>query len=308
MPDESQPAMRKSLEAMVPFLVGRHITDYLSLIQACWGFRPCHPSALAGLEGALLDAYARHQDLPLYRLFSRLGPGLEGRKPRVIETDLTLSVAPPVALFFHAKAAWKKGFRRLKIKLGKDSAEKNAQRLLAVHQAVPRAELLADGNQGMNLSEALRMSEILKDTAVPLLFLEQPFPKHDLISMRKFRRKSRIPLLADESVLAPADARRVLESGAADGVVIKLAKSGILGALEIIQITRRLKKKLAISCMEESKLGLAASVHLACATGVFSWVDLDSVFLLEPSREKGGFHIQGSRLSVAGIRSGIGIP
>jgi len=48
-----------------------------------------------------------------------------------------------------------------------------------------------------------------------------------------------------------------------------VAKSGLLGALDIIQIARRFKKRLSIGCMEESKVGIAASVHLACGTGVF---------------------------------------
>ena len=140
-----------------------------------------------------------------------------------------------------------------------------------------------------------------------LNFLEQPFPKHDLPSMRTFRKKCRVPLMADESVLTPADAQRVFDSGAADGVVIKIAKSGVQGALDIMQIARRSGKTLAIGCMEESKLGLAASVHLACGTGAFDWIDLDSVFLLDEPPLRGGFRMSGPRLSVAGVRSGIGI-
>jgi hypothetical protein len=53
-------------------------------------------------------------------------------------------------------------------------------------------------------------------------------------------------------------------------------------------------------------VGLAASVHLACGTGVFEWVDLDSVFLLEAKPPRGGFKIRGAQLSVAGSGPGIG--
>jgi L-alanine-DL-glutamate epimerase-like enolase superfamily enzyme len=176
-----------------------------------------------------------------------------------------------------------------------------------VHRAAPRALLVADGNQGMNASQALNLVHRLAKTKVRLEFFEQPFPKHDLPLMRAFRKKSKIPLFADESVLTPSDAMRVFDTGAADGVVIKLAKSGLLGALDIIQAARRFGKKLAIGCMEESKLGLAASVHLACGTGIFEWVDLDSVFLIDEPVKRGGFRVNGARLSVAGIRSGIGM-
>ena len=100
---------------------------------------------------------------------------------------------------------------------------------------------------------------------------------------------------------------RAFEADAADGVNIKVAKSGLLGALDIIHIAQRFKKRLAIGCMEESKVGLAASVHLACGTGAFEWVDLDSVFLLEPTGQRGGFHMKGPKYSVKGIGPGIGL-
>src|SRR6185369_16593383 len=121
----------------------------------------------------------------------------------------------------------------------------------------------------------------LKREQIAITFLEQPFRKHDLRAMRVFRQRTHIPLFADEAVLSAADAVRLFESEAADGINIKVAKSGLLGALDIIHIAQRFKKRLAIGCIEESKLGLAASVHLACGTGAFEWADLDSVFLLE---------------------------
>src|SRR5207248_2219675 len=119
--------------------------------------------------------------------------------------------------------------------------------------------------------------------------------------------RCKVPLFVDESVLTAEDANRVLGREAADGINIKIAKSGILGALDIIQVAKHYKKRVAIGCMEESKLGLAASVHLACGAGLFDWVDLDSVFLLESSTVRGGFSVRGSKLSVKGIKAGIGI-
>jgi L-alanine-DL-glutamate epimerase-like enolase superfamily enzyme len=299
MAGETQQAMERALKELVSELREHDIRDYRSLIQTCWRKQPYHPTAVSAMENALLDVYTRWKQEPLYKFL--------GGKKTSVETDLTLSVGKPTDLFKLAKAAGKKGFHRFKIKLAGDSSAKDAERILAVHRAMPRAALVADGNQGLNASQALDLVHRLSRANVELQFLEQPFPKHDLPLMRTFRKKSRVPLMADESVLTPADAVRVFDSGAADGVVIKLAKSGMLGALDIIQTARRFQKKLAIGCMEESKLGLAASVHLACGAGVFDWVDLDSIFLLEKSAQRGGFRVNGARLSVAGIHSGIGI-
>jgi len=299
MPGESQAAMTRVLTDMMPELRGKAIDDYRSLVAITWRFQSFHPTAAAAMECALLDAYCRWKAQPLCEFFG-------GRMQR-IETDFTLSAGSPEAMDRAARAASRRGFRRLKLKLPSASPAENAQRVQAVHQAAPRALLIADGNQGFVLSQALELIRLLERRRIHLVFFVQPFRRHDVRAMRLFRQRCRVPLFADESVLTAADALRLFEAEAADGLNIKVAKSGLLGALDIIQMARRYDKRLAIGCMEESKLGLAASVHLACGTGAFEWTDLDSVFLLKASNRRGGFLIKGPRLSVEGIGPGIGM-
>jgi len=299
MPGESQENMVKALRSLIPELHGKPIENYRELVAACWRLQNYHPTAAAGMECAILDAYTRSLNQPLSDFL--------GGKNVPIETDLTLSLGSPKELFKLAKGAVKKGFRRLKVKVGGVSPADDCERMKAVHKAAPRATLVADGNQGFGLSQAVDFIHRLKRDMIPILFLEQPFRKHDLRTMRLFRQRTHVPVFADEAVLSAADAVRLFEAEAADGVNIKVAKSGLLGALDIIHIAQRFKKRLAIGCMEESKLGLAASVHLACGTGAFEWVDLDSIFLLSATPGRGGFLMKGPKYSVQGIRSGIGM-
>src|SRR5258708_3521471 len=231
MPNETQANMERGMKELAPEIREKDIHDYRSLIQTCWQRQPYHPTAVAALESAILDAYTRVKGQALYQFL--------GGKKTSVESDLTLSVATPAKLYQSAKTAYKKGFHKLKIKLAGDSPQKDAERLIAVHRAAPRAILVADGNQGMNASQALELVHRLAKAKVNLKFFEQPFPKHDLPLMRAFRKKSKVPLYADETVLTPADAAKVFESGAADGVVIKLAKSGLTGTLDIIPTARR---------------------------------------------------------------------
>lgn len=298
MRSESQQTMLRVMREIIPELRGKGIEDYKDLIALCWRLQPYHPTATAALECAILDAYSRTQGMSLAKFF--------GGKKNSVESDLTLSVAPPETLEATAREAARKGFKRLKVKLS-GQAPLDGERLLAVHRGAPKAELVADGNQGFSLSGALELARRAEKGGIKLAFFEQPFPKHDIRSMKLFTNRSHVALFADESVLTPSDALKLFEASAAHGVIVKVAKSGLLGALEIIKIAQRYKKRLGIGCMEESKTGLAASVHLACGTGVFEWVDLDSVFLLEPTRLRGGFTTKGATLSVAGIKSGIGI-
>jgi L-Ala-D/L-Glu epimerase len=299
MRSESQANLQRALRELIPELRGQPIDRYRDLAARCWRLQRFHPTAAAAMECALVDAYTKEKEQPLFRFF--------GGKKQKIETDLTLSIAEPAALAIQAKAAVKRGFRRLKIKLAGNAPDKDFERLQAVRQAAPAALLVADGNQGFRVTQAVELVKRLERAGIKLHFFEQPFGKHDFPSMRQFRNRCKLPLFADESVFTAADAIRLFESGAADGVNVKVAKSGLLGCLDIIRIAERFQKRLAIGCMEESKLGLAASVHLACGTGVFEWVDLDSVFLLEPSRLRGGFTIKGAKLSVSGALPGVGL-
>ena len=299
MPSESQENMVLAIKSMIPELRGKMIENYRELVATSWRLQPLHPTAASAMESAILDAYTRTLDQPLADFL--------GGRNAVIETDLTLSLVAPKELFKLAKDAAKKGFRRIKVKLGGASPEEDCERMKAVHKGAPRATLVADGNQGFGLSQAVDFIHRIKREQIAITFLEQPFRKYDLRAMRLFRQRTHVPVFADEAVLSAADAVRLFEAEAADGVNIKVAKSGLLGALDIIHIAQRFKKRLAIGCMEESKLGLAASVHLACGTGVFEWVDLDSVFLLAPTPPRGGFLIKGPKFSVKKNLPGIGM-
>lgn len=295
---ESQQRMQAALEALIPDLRGRPVDDYRPLVELIWRRSRFHPTAAAAMETALLDAVARHRGQSLARFLS-------GKTPVTIESDLTLSLGEPNDMAAAAARAARQGFRRFKLKLSGRS-KPDLERVAAVHQAVPRARLVLDGNQGFRMAEALQLARGLQRQAASIQFFEQPFPRLDLKSMRLFRQRTKLAVFADEAVLSADDAVRVFSANAADGVNVKVAKSGLMGALDIIKVAERFKKRLAIGCMEESKAGLAPSVHLACGTGVFEWIDLDSFWLLDAPPGRGGFRVRGPRYSVAGIRAGAG--
>lgn len=301
-PEKMTAAIRRA-EAVIR---GKPVSDYPHLTRAIWRHIGSTPTAAAALECALWDAAATFHKTPLWKLMG-LGPGLRpAGATKKIKTDLTLSVATPDEVARAAKSAWAQGFRRLKVKLSGDPRV-DWVRLKAVRSVAPRARIVADGNQGFDLKGALDLAMRLQHTGVRIEFFEQPFHRLDLRSMSAFRRRCRLPLWADESVRSLADARRLIRAGAVDGLNIKVAKTGLLESLAIIRLARRHKIKLGIGCMEESKLGLAASVHLACGTGAFDWVDLDSAHLIKGPQTAGGFTMKGPRLTVTGTRPGIGI-
>ena len=125
--------------------------------------------------------------------------------------------------------------------------------------------------------------------------------------MRTFRHRTRVLLFADESVLTVTDAIKLFEADAADGINIKVAKSGLLGALDIIHIAQRYKKRLAIGCMEESKLGLTASA----SRQRHRRVRMDRLGFVLPFKcgplLRGGFQTRGPKFSIRKTTLGIGL-
>jgi L-alanine-DL-glutamate epimerase-like enolase superfamily enzyme len=114
-------------------------------------------------------------------------------------------------------------------------------------------------------------------------------------------------VIADESVRSSSDLERVHAGGAANGVNLKLAKSGgILAALRIGQRARELGMQVMCGGMVETRLGMAAMGHVACALGGVDYVDLDTAFLLAADPFDGGYSSTGAELHFGG-GSGLGV-
>ncbi|GAI03048.1 unnamed protein product, partial [marine sediment metagenome] len=92
--------------------------------------------------------------------------------------------------------------------------------------------------------------------------------------MRQLRRKSLIPICADESVFNHHDAFKLASMGACDYLNIKLGKSGgITTALKINAIAESCGMKCMIGCFGESRLGLTAAAHFVSANPNVIFVD-----------------------------------
>ena len=177
------------------------------------------------------------------------------------------------------------GYRSLKIKVGGPNRQEDLARVRSVSQAAPGAGIRLDANQGFTAPEALEFLRACAAAGVPVEIIEQPVPRDDWEALAEVTRRSPVPVIADEAVIDARAALHLASTQAAHGINIKVAKAGLLGALQIIAIARAGGLKLMLGCMLESLLGIGAAVHLACGTGAFDYLDLDSHALigLEPS-------------------------
>lgn len=297
-PGDTMPAMRRCVEAAARRLVGASPAAAWRHLHDAWTEPDARPAALGAVECALASAEAAAAGVPLWRALASSVAGRPAARPRSVATSVTISAWPALVAEGAARAAMQRGFRSFKVKVTGADPQNDLARLMAVHRAAPRAELLVDANQGFTPRAALAFARAMRLLRLPVALFEQPVARDDLDGLAQVARDSGLPVAADESVCRPAEARRLIARRGAQVINLKLAKSGLLGAREIIRLARRARVRLMLGCMAESAVGLAPSVHLACGSGVFHYIDLDSHLLVDgPSTT--AFRTRGPRLSVA---------
>ncbi len=238
-------------------------------------------SAKAAVDMALYDLYAKSCKKPLYKV-------LGGSRP-VIETDLTISVNPVEEMVSDSLSAVNRGFKILKIKVGKEGL-KDISRIKSIREAVgPDIRLRVDANQGWTARDAVRIIRTMEDLGLDIDLVEQPVKAQDFEGMQYVTSRVETPILADESVFSAADAVRIIEGHAADLINIKLMKTGgIHEALRICAIAETFGVECMIGCMLESRLSVSAAAHLAAAKGIITRADLDGPSLCSEDPYEGG--------------------
>jgi len=276
---------------------GQDVAEWRTLLAKTRKLVRGNVAAHSGLEMAVLDAFTKSAGIPLCRFF--------GGAITEVETDLTLSFGEPDKTGDDAKKAVADGFQKIKVKVGMGVA-KDVERVKRVKAAGP-GEISLDANQAYSPKDAVELVRRLHTDGIEIDLLEQPVDRFDFEGLKYVREHCPVPVAADESCFNAEDALRLVRMDACDVINIKLAKCGIVAALDIAGICRTARKGLMIGCMMESKIGLSHYVHLACGLGEFAHCDLDSVYLLKPFECEGGFTLDGPRFSIEGIERGTGI-
>jgi len=285
---ESVDDVQASLAAMSEVVRGADIWDHAALFSHLRAEFPAAHAARAGLEIAVMDAFGRSIRQPLWRHWG-------GRKPEVA-TDLTVPLNTLEEARAVAAGAAADGIAHLKIKIDGARPEEALQRARTVHEAAPDALLLIDANQSFTPDGALAFLDQCGLHDLPIRLFEQPVDAKDTEGLVRVAAGSAYPVGADEAVITPRDCRDILDAGGVHVVNIKLMKSCISGALEIIRMCQEANVTLMLGCMVEAGIGIGAAVHLACGTGAFEYHDLDAPLLLAEDIAEGAFTLRGDAL------------
>jgi len=278
-----------TLNRLVRPLIGRSIHDYREIAAGMAETASLQPAARCSLETALLDAYCRRQELPMWQYWD------DGAIPRPYKTDITIPISTQEETLDLVTRWYHRGFRLFKMKVGQD-VDRDVRRLEAVHRTFPDVTFIGDGNQGFTREECLMFVDGVTRFGGKIMLLEQPVARGDLDGMAAIRRITGIPIAADESVRSLADARTVVEQGAADYINIKIMKTGVFEAADIAVFARRAGLRLMIGGMLESRIAMGCSFSMVLGLTGFEVLDLDTPLLLSYDPVQGGYRYDGPTL------------
>jgi L-alanine-DL-glutamate epimerase-like enolase superfamily enzyme len=257
------------------------------------------PSALCAVETALFDAFCRRAGLSLWSFFGGTDPELE--------TDITIVTGSVEQACAAAERATALGFGTLKIKIGGGTLDHDAARVTGVAETAPHARLLLDANCGLSAEQSIEFASVLGPVKQRIEIFEQPALAGDVDGFCRVRNETGLCVAADESARSARDVARLAVARAADVINIKIMKSGISEALDMIACARAHGLGLMIGGMVESKLAMTVSACLAAGQGGFLIADLDTPLFMRNAPLQGGFEQCGPRLRLDRIERGHGV-
>ncbi|MDR1428074.1 MAG: o-succinylbenzoate synthase, partial [Bifidobacteriaceae bacterium] len=156
------------------------------------------------------------------------------------------------------------GCQTVKVKVAGpgDCLESEQNRVAAVREALgPGGAIRIDANGAWDTDTAVARLERLDRAANGLQYAEQPC--RTVAELAEVRRRSRVPIAADESIRCAADPLEVVRRRAADVVVLKVQPIG--GVRACLELAERVDVPVVVSSALETSVGLGTGLALAAA-------------------------------------------
>ena len=197
---------------LAPVLTGRDAGRIEALWQTMWwalhygGRGGAQVLAISAVDIALWDLRARRHGVPLWRL-------LGGFDPRVpcyaggIDLDFTVD-----ALLKQTDENLARGFRAVKMKVGRPSLREDVERVRAMRSHLgDDFPLMVDANMRWSADDAIRAARALAPLAP--VWLEEPTIPDDVPGHARIVREGGLPIAAGENLRSLYEFRQLIEAG-----------------------------------------------------------------------------------------------
>jgi len=260
-------------EMLAPMFSGRAIAhpkemfDYLTAATSVFALQSGEPGpfaqAIAGVDIALWDLFARREKQPLWRLLGGASPQM-----RVYGSGLN-----PDNCVATAEKAMQRGHRAFKLKIG-FGAERDHDNLRGLRNLIGELPLAVDVNQGWSIGPALEQAPRLEEFR--LLWLEEPLrADRPWSEWRTLRDKVFTPLAGGENVAGREAFATALSEGILSVIQPDAAKwGGVTGCFAVARDVIKAKKTYCPHFLGGG-IGLLASAHLLAANNG-GWLEVDA--------------------------------
>ena len=192
---------------------------------------------------------------------------------RTLRTSFSIPIMEPLLMENFVKNYDLNRFHALKIKLSGGKYDESALKVMA---SLYGGKFYLDANESFrNAKQFFLFAE--KAANYPVEFIEQPFPADSHGEYLEIKKRSPIPVFADESI--SSEMVTDYHADHFDGVNIKLMKSG--GYFKAIRQMREAQErglKVQLGCMIESSLGISSAMAIAHKA---DYIDLDGCLFLK---------------------------
>ncbi len=162
--------------------------------------------AMAAVDVALWDLKARKQNVPLWRLLG----GHDARVP-VYAGGIDLDF-PLEQLLDQTRANLERGFRAIKMKVGRDKLSEDVARVAALRDLLGAdVPLMADANMRWSVDQAVRAARAL--AGLDLTWLEEPTIPDDYAGHARIARDGGLPIATGENLHTIYEFRHMIAAG-----------------------------------------------------------------------------------------------
>jgi L-alanine-DL-glutamate epimerase-like enolase superfamily enzyme len=221
--------------ALKPLVMGSDPRDIERIWSRCWrelcplGSAGMIRLALAAVDIALWDILAQQADVPLFRLLG----GCRECIPAYASGILMDLDGEPLCDQMHGFV--ERGYHAVKMRVGREHPEEDAERVAAVRRQVgPKVQLMLDATQQWTAGEAIRRANLFR--RFDPCWLEEPIAAEDRTGHVEVRTATGIPLAAGETLSTRHEFADFLRAGALDIVQPDIVRVG--GFTEWMKIAR----------------------------------------------------------------------
>ncbi|CAN7481542.1 mandelate racemase [Variovorax sp. LjRoot290] len=215
--------------------------------------------ALAGIDMAVWDAFARAHELPLSAML--------GSSPRPVQAYAGVSYEGVLGSGQSAEKWARKGFKAVKAKIGYPTVAEDLAVVRAMRSAMgPDAAIMVDYNQSLSTSDAARRLRALEGEG--LAWIEEPIVAHDYAGLVQLAAATTTPLQSGENWLGALGFRHAFDAGVR-GLAMPDAMrcGGVTGWQQIAALGQLYGVALSNHFWPE------VSAHLLCATPTAHWLE-----------------------------------